>query len=53
LDVHTPDEIAPVIQRALNRGAPCFMERMTPGEHEVMPTVAGRQRMAKDAAKQS
>jgi len=30
LDVHTPDGLAPAIQRALSDGAPCFIELMTP-----------------------
>jgi len=46
LDVHTPDEIAPAIQRALNHGDPCFIELVTPGEHEVTPPVAQWQRIS-------
>ena len=45
LEVHTPDEIAPAIQRALSHGVPCFIELATPGEHEVIPPVAEWQRM--------
>ena len=50
LDVHTPDEIAPAIKRASSYGAPCFMELVTPGEHELIPPVAEWQRMAIGAA---
>ena len=53
LDVHTPDDIAPAIQRALSYGAPCFIELATPGEHELIPPVAEWQRVAKEAARQS
>ena len=46
LKVNAPDEIAPAIKRALSHGAPCFIELITPGEHEVIPPVAQWQRMA-------
>jgi acetolactate synthase-1/2/3 large subunit len=50
LEVNTPDEVAPAIQRALGYSAPCFIEVVTPGEHEVIPPVAQWQRMATEAA---
>jgi thiamine pyrophosphate-dependent acetolactate synthase large subunit-like protein len=53
VDVHTPDEIAPAIQRALCHGAPCFIELVTSGEKQLIPLVAEWQRMAKEAVKQS
>jgi len=53
LDVRAPDELAPAIQRALSHGAPCFIELMTPGEHELTPPVAEWQRMAKEAPYQT
>ena len=46
LPVNAPDEIAPAIKHALSHGAPCFIELITPGEHEVIPPVAQWQRMA-------
>ena len=46
LEVNSTDEIAPAIKRALNFGAPCFIELITPGESEVIPPVAQWQRMA-------
>ncbi|MEW5717269.1 MAG: thiamine pyrophosphate-binding protein [Chloroflexota bacterium] len=46
LPVNTPEEIVPAIQRALSCSAPCFIELVTPGEHEVIPPVAAWQRMA-------
>jgi hypothetical protein len=42
---------SPAIQRALSHGAPCFIELVTPGEHEVMPPLAEWQRMAVEVAK--
>ena len=53
LDVHTPDEIGPAIQRALSHGAPCFIELVTPGEHELIPPVAEWQRVAKEVTHQN
>ena len=50
LPVNTPDDIAPAIQRALNHGAPCFIELVTPSEEQIIPPVAQWQRMANDAA---
>lgn len=52
LNVHTPDEIAPAIQRALSYGAPCFIELVTPGEHELIPPVAEWQQVAEEATHQ-
>jgi thiamine pyrophosphate-dependent acetolactate synthase large subunit-like protein len=50
LDVQTPNEIGLAIQRALSYGAPCFIELVTLGEHELMRPVAEWQRMAMEAA---
>jgi len=44
-------EIVPAIQRALCHGAPCFIEWVTLGEHEVIPPVAEWQRMAREVAR--
>jgi acetolactate synthase-1/2/3 large subunit len=51
LKVNTPDELAPAIQRALSHGAPCFIELVTPGEHELIPPVAEWQRVAMEATR--
>ena len=46
LQVKTIDELAPAIRRALSQGVPCFIELLTPGEHDLLPPVAQWQRMA-------
>ena len=53
LEVKTPDELGPAIRRALGGGAPCLIEVVTPGEHEIIPPVAQWQRMTREAARQN
>lgn len=50
--VNAPDEIAPTIKCALSHATLRFMELVVPGEHEALPSVAERQRLAREAVKQ-